>query len=406
MIEWYQIIAYSFTNGIRIFVCFCWVTILLKLEKPSRSMAWLSVICGMTVAVLSLLPLPRIGAMVFEVLTILLILYRKYHYKPCTCVFLTICFEIAVALWEFLFSSGFQIAFRYSTLDGTLQKYLIPIWTVRLLMLGIISIVAMKGNTADKWLNQVVSIIAVFGMFGVIMLNEQSTNIISDDQLFTWSIFSVVLIMAVLFYRVNRQYEMEKKNAQLEKEKNGLLMRDYQMLKDTYAVNAKLFHDFYNHIEALQCYLIKDKTKEAIQYIEDLRSPLKTITQAIWTGDEAVDYLINSKIALATSRQIRVSTNIEFPRHTNIRGIDLVAILGNLLDNSLEAINDAEDSLRFINLTIRRINVMPLGFAILCLNTPICILLSCDPNLEQAVRVLPGQAPHYYKQTKKFDNKL
>ncbi len=35
---------------------------------------------------------------------------------------------------------------------------------------------------------------------------------------------------------------------------------------------------------------------------------------------------------------------------------------------------------------------MPLGFAVLCLNTPICILLSCDPGLEQAVRTLPGQA--------------
>ena len=36
--------------------------------------------------------------------------------------------------------------------------------------------------------------------------------------------------------------------------------------------------------------------------------------------------------------------------------------------------------------------VLPLGFAILCLNTPVCILLSCDPALEQAVRMLPGQA--------------
>ncbi|MDE5748320.1 MAG: hypothetical protein K2I21_12195 [Acetatifactor sp.] len=41
------------------------------------------------------------------------------------------------------------------------------------------------------------------------------------------------------------------------------------------------------------------------------------------------------------------------------------------------------------------LNVMPLGFAILCLNTPICILLSCDPSLEQAVRVLPGQAGRF-----------
>ena len=38
------------------------------------------------------------------------------------------------------------------------------------------------------------------------------------------------------------------------------------------------------------------------------------------------------------------------------------------------------------------LNAMPLGFGILCMNTSICILLSCDPDLEQAVRILPGQA--------------
>lgn len=41
------------------------------------------------------------------------------------------------------------------------------------------------------------------------------------------------------------------------------------------------------------------------------------------------------------------------------------------------------------------VDVMPLGFAILCLNTPVCILLSCDPDLERAVRVLPGQAGRF-----------
>lgn len=43
----------------------------------------------------------------------------------------------------------------------------------------------------------------------------------------------------------------------------------------------------------------------------------------------------------------------------------------------------------------KNLYVLPLGFAILCLNTPICILLSCDPTLEQAVRVLPGQASRF-----------
>ncbi len=34
---------------------------------------------------------------------------------------------------------------------------------------------------------------------------------------------------------------------------------------------------------------------------------------------------------------------------------------------------------------------VPIGFAILSMNTPVCILLSCDPALEEAVRFLPGQ---------------
>ena len=39
--------------------------------------------------------------------------------------------------------------------------------------------------------------------------------------------------------------------------------------------------------------------------------------------------------------------------------------------------------------------MFPIGLAILCLNTPICTLLSCDPDLEQAIRMLPRQAGRF-----------
>lgn len=41
------------------------------------------------------------------------------------------------------------------------------------------------------------------------------------------------------------------------------------------------------------------------------------------------------------------------------------------------------------------LNMFPIGLAILCLNTPICTLLSCDSDLEQAIRTLPGQAGRF-----------
>ena len=89
-----------------------------------------------------------------------------------------------------------------------------------------------------------------------------------------------------------------------------------------------------------------------------MRAPIQEISQTVRTGDKAIDYLINSKIALAEQNKIRTKVNIEYPHNTNIRNTDLTAILGNLLDNALEASEKAPDPLRFLSLTIRRINDM------------------------------------------------
>ncbi|SDG47165.1 hypothetical protein [Marvinbryantia formatexigens] len=45
---------------------------------------------------------------------------------------------------------------------------------------------------------------------------------------------------------------------------------------------------------------------------------------------------------------------------------------------------------------IHGLNMLPFGFAVLCLNTPICTLLSADTNLEQAIRVLPDQGIRFF----------
>ena len=83
------------------------------------------------------------------------------------------------------------------------------------------------------------------------------------------------------------------------------------------------------------------------------------MADTVWTGDETVDYLINSKAAMAAAGQISMQVQVEFPRRTNIRSADLCAVIGNLLDNALEAAGRiSEPEQRFIRLVIRRINQM------------------------------------------------
>ena len=355
MMDCYQIISFLFTNGLRIFLCLYLVMAVLKLSSDRKKAGVLSACTAAFITLLSCLPIPQTYITGAEIIIIMLIIRHLFRAELRMPLFLTFFYEITVALWEFIISAGLGIIFRSEGfLDRNTPEYMAAVWIVRVFMLGI-AFLAVK---ASEGRNRVISAVAVAGLFGVIFLSGQNIITISDEQMTTWIIFSMLIFVAIQFFYRTRQYEMEKKIAHLEKEKNALLMRDYQLLKDTYAANAKLFHDFHNHIEALHRYLEKDRTAEAVRYLESLRSPIEAVTQHVWVGDEAVDYLINSKVTLAASREIQVNCNIEYPQHTNIGSVDLVVILGNLLDNALEAVDGTEGNLRFINLTIRRINEM------------------------------------------------
>ncbi len=353
--SWYQIPSFLLTNGLRIFFGLYLVTAVLALSGDRKKEGFFSACTAVFITVLSCLPVPQIYIAGAEIIVMMLIIRYLFKTELRMPLFLTFFFEIAVALWEFMISAGLGIIFRSEGfLDRNTPAYMAAVWIVRVLMLGI-AYLAVK---AEEGRTRIISAVAVAGLFGVVFLSGQSIIVIDEEQMTTWIIFSMLILVAVLFFYLRRQYEMEKTIAHLEKEKSELLMRDYQMLKNTYAANAKLFHDFHNHVDALHRYLEKDRTAEAVQYLEGLRSPIEAVTQPVRVGDEAVDYLINSKISLAASREIQVKCNIEYPQHTNIRSVDLVAILGNLLDNALEAAEGTEENLRFINLTIRRIHEM------------------------------------------------
>ncbi|MCM1065154.1 MAG: GHKL domain-containing protein [Eubacterium sp.] len=359
MMAWYQILSFFLTNCLRIFLGLYLVIALQQLTGNKKKASVISVGAAAFITVLSCFPIGQFYLTGIEVIVLILIANYLYAAELRMCLFFIFFYEEAVALWEFIISAGLGVLFRSDRfLNVKSHEHIAAVWIVRLFMLGIAFFITKSHQGKNKQLPRIITGIAIAGLLGVILLSVQNTITISDDQLTTFTIFSMLIPIAILFFNLNRQYEMVKTIMQLEKEKAALLEHDYQTLKNTYAANAKLFHDFQNHIDVVYHYLLKDSTTEAVRYIENLRSPTKGIAQTIWIGDEAVDYLINSKIAIAISQNIQVNTNIEFPRHTNIKSLDLVAILGNLLDNALEAVSNAEDNLQFINLTIRRINDM------------------------------------------------
>lgn len=358
MMEWFQIISYLLTNELRLILGLYLISRLADFALNRR--IWtLSVFGGCFITILQIRSVSTLGIMAAEILIIAAITWYYLRDQLRLCLFLIFFYEVGVSLWDFLLSAGLGILFHSERYIITNEpEYLIGIWLVRLLMIGSTILLRRRQNSKTLEPIRITSIIAVLGLLSTITLSEQAVLPLADDQIGTWIILSMVLLFAILFYRVNRQREMEIEITQLRQAQAEILERDYRALSRTYTDNAKLYHDLHNHIEAIYQCLKQGDIQEALKYCEELRTPVCEISQTVWTGDKAIDYLISSKMALAEQRQIETRVNIEFPRNTNIRSVDLVTIIGNLLDNALESAGTAPEHLRFLGLTVRRINSM------------------------------------------------
>lgn len=354
--EWYVWISLFWTNLIRNSVCLYLIHKIQGFPKPEKKIYIYSV--GVAVAVticaqFSLLPYQLLG---IEGALLFGLVYFASNRKPGRGLFLILFFEVGVYLWEFIASVVWAILCSEKCLAQESIECMPAVWCVRLLILGIAVLTGLKDYNASKAF-RLAGGIAITTMVAVITVAEQNLVVLDKDVVSFNMLWVIIFVFAILVYRLTYQYEMEKMVAKLQTEQKELLQKDYQNINRIYTANARLYHDLHNHLEVIRSGIKQGRMEEALQYLDELQAPIRNITRTVWTGDEAIDYLLNSKLTVMKEEKIESKVNIEFPPNTNIRSADLTAVLGNLLDNAIEAVKACEEN-RFINLTIRRINHM------------------------------------------------
>lgn len=361
MTEWVFLLSEAAAGIIRMWVCLVLIFRLLSAKRPERkSLAAVLAGAGVLAAAACVLGLPEFSRAVLETVWIVACAVRFQNADFRMSLFVGIYYEIAVLFWQFLLGAGAGVLFRSAAfLDRGTGSGQAVVWLLHGLLLFMLLYAAGHPSLTGKEVFRFASAAAVAGLLGVILLSGQTVLVIEEDRLDTWTILSVVVLMSVQVFHLSRQYRMERELAALSAQQAELLERDYQTLNRAYAVNARLFHDYHNHLGVLRQFLSHGKYEEAMEYLEELHGPVQEMRAAVWTGDETVDYLINEKAARAKAGGIDLQAYVEFPRRTNLRSADLCAILGNVLDNALEAAGQvAEPEKRSIQLTIRRINQM------------------------------------------------
>lgn len=134
---------------------------------------------------------------------------------------------------------------------------------------------------------------------------------------------------------------------------NDLITKHCDEVENIYKTMRGWRHDYHNHIQAMLALDAAGKPAEIKEYLLKLNSDLTTVDTVIKTGNVMVDAILNSKLSLIKSKNISVNAKAVVPPKLKISEVDLCIIIGNLLDNAMEAcLKQEEESMRFIRVYI------------------------------------------------------
>ena len=117
----------------------------------------------------------------------------------------------------------------------------------------------------------------------------------------------------------------------------NLIDKHYAEVENMYRQVRGWRHDYKNHIQTLKAYMAVNEYDKVNVYLDLLDEDLTSVDTIMKTGNIIIDAILNSKISLANSKKINVSAKATVPENLSISEIDLCVIIGNLLDNAIEA---------------------------------------------------------------------
>ena len=169
----------------------------------------------------------------------------------------------------------------------------------------------------------------------------------------TYLYITAAVIFLSLLWLIAQKYMNILVERRIATWQNDLVKRHCDEVENIYRQMRGWRHDYHNHIQTMKACLAQDRKKELSEYLDALDTDLVSVDTVLKTGNVMIDEILNSKISLARSKEISVNAKAVVPENLSIADIDLCVVLGNLLDNAIEACMKQNDKAeRFIRIYI------------------------------------------------------
>lgn len=199
----------------------------------------------------------------------------------------------------------------------TLQRnYLIALFTITTIMF-IITVLITFIDIKNNAVNSIVSI-----LFFTVML---------------------ILLMIIFFgtFKLTEYYENQEE-LKLTTLKNQMLEKSMSETEQTFMLWKKSMHDYKHNIANLMSLANNNDIEGIKQYLQSENKLLSKKLFYYKTGNDTVDTILNIKQRAAEDKGIAFIISAEIPEKCPVSSAHFASVLGNLLDNAIEASIDEE----------------------------------------------------------------
>lgn len=168
------------------------------------------------------------------------------------------------------------------------------------------------------------------------------------------SIAFVLLINFATFYLYDEISRIlsEEKDKILMQQQNKYYEKQLELMRESLKSIKTIKHDLKNHMTSLYVLVEEDKKEELLEYLSGVIEVFNNKEGLASTGNTVIDSIINFKLQEAEKEKIAVNIDLNIPKELKIPSFDITIILGNLLDNALNAVKKLEKN-RYIDIKIK-----------------------------------------------------
>ncbi len=165
-------------------------------------------------------------------------------------------------------------------------------------------------------------------------------------------LLQLALLIAVIAFEVSRRHTVESATLRIQQTEAQALLENIKGNQTNEDALRSLRHDLKNHAISLQLLLDNGDVEGARKYLENFQSAAKSPAKTFSTGNQLLDGLLILKLKGPMEQGVRVSCSLDFRGSEFIDNFDLCVLMGNILDNAVEACDaQPKDADRYITIS-------------------------------------------------------